>query len=273
MTDALAPESLRRKQYRNASNLDARIALHTLCSVNPQGWGPWLFEQIQSLELAPDAEILELGCGPGTIWCDNALRIPPGWRVHLSDFSEGMIAAAQQRLAGGDREFHFEVFNAETIPHPDDRFDAVFANHMLYHLPDRPKAFGEIARVLRPGGILVASTLSQGSMKEMETLVRHATERSDFAFARSSAQFALENAQQQLAPFFGQIEKRHYEDALEITDPAPLLGYLGSMIMDEPLREDELAAIGERTRQEIERTGVFRVGKDSGVFLARQPRA
>ncbi len=54
--------------------------------------------------------------------------------------------------------------------------------------------------------------------------------------------------------------------------PAPLLGYLGSLILEEPLRADELAAIGEAARQEIKRHGCFRVKKDSGVLLARLAR-
>ena len=269
MSDARSPEQLRSNQYRNANNLEARIALHALCSVNPQGWTPWLFEQIESLELSPTAAILELGCGAGTLWRDNAERIPPGWRIALSDFSEGMLEDARQALAALDHEFSFRVANAQDIPFPGNHFHAVFANHMLYHVPDRAKALAEIVRVLRPGGVLVASTLTRESMREIQTLVRGCTESDEFAFNRSGETFALDNAARQLAPFFGSIEERRYVDALEITDPAPLLAYLGSTIQEEPFRPSELDAIAEATRQEIAQHGHFRVRKDSGVFLAR----
>ena len=80
--------------------------------------------------------------------------------------------------------------------------------------------------------------------------------------------FALDKAEQQLTPFFQTIEQRHYVDALEITSPAPLLDYLGSIATDDPLRDDELAAIYEGARQEIASNGAFHVSKDTGVLLA-----
>ena len=55
-----------------------------------------------------------------------------------------MLEAAKARLTasgeGRDEQYTFEMANAEAIPHPPNRFDAVFANHMLYHVRDRPKA-------------------------------------------------------------------------------------------------------------------------------------
>jgi ubiquinone/menaquinone biosynthesis C-methylase UbiE len=273
MSRAESPAHLQGGQYRNAHNLDLRIGLHALCSVNPQGWMPWLFEQIDTLGLPPDARILELGCGPATIWCESASRIPAGWCIHLSDFSRGMLTDAGQRLAEAtaDRRFAFATANAEAIPFASGQFDAIFANHMLYHVRQRERALREIARALRPGGVLVASTLALGSMQEIQTLVRSCTSRQDFEFNRSTRRFALDNAQEQLSPFFRTIEERRYVDALEITDPEPLTGYLRSLISDDPLHDDELAAIEARTRQEIERHGAFRVAKDSGVLLARDP--
>lgn len=275
MSRADSPAQLQGGQYRNAHNLDLRIGLHARCSVNPQGWMPWLFEQIDALGLPQDAWILELGCGPATIWCENASRVPAGWRVHLSDFSRGMLTDARQRLAeaAGDRSFALATANAEAIPFASDRFDAIFANHMLYHVRQRERALGEIARALHPGGVLVASTLALGSMQEIQTLVRSCTSRQDFEFNRSTRRFALDNAQEQLSPFFRAVEERRYVDALEITDPEPLIGYLRSLIRDDPLRDDELAAIEARTRQQIERHGAFRVGKYSGVLLARDPKS
>jgi ubiquinone/menaquinone biosynthesis C-methylase UbiE len=272
-----SPARLQAGQYRNAHNLDLRIGLHALCSVNPQGWTPWLFEQIGTLRLAEDARILELGCGPATIWCENSPSVPVGWRIHLSDFSRGMLGDARQRLSELeieiDRNFAFAVANAEATPFASDHFDAVFANHMLYHVRQRERALAEIARVLHPSGVLVASTLARGSMHQIQTLVRSCTSRRDFEFNRSTKRFSLDNAQERLAPFFRTIEERRYVDALEITEPAPLIGYLRSLISDEPLRDDELAAIEERIRHEIAKHGAFHVDKDSGVLLARDLRS
>ena len=59
-------ESLK-KQYQNASNISARINLHRLYSQNKQGWFPWILE---NCHLAPGMNILETGCGDGTLWCE-----------------------------------------------------------------------------------------------------------------------------------------------------------------------------------------------------------
>jgi hypothetical protein len=69
-------------QYRNPANLNARIALHERCSTNRLGLSRWLFTQ---MDLPPRARILELGCGVGLFWTKNLDRLPPNWRVVLTD--------------------------------------------------------------------------------------------------------------------------------------------------------------------------------------------
>ena len=59
-------------QYRNASNLSARIRLHSLYSQNKQGWFPWIYEQCQIQE---GMKILEIGCGNGALWTENMNRL------------------------------------------------------------------------------------------------------------------------------------------------------------------------------------------------------
>src|SRR5215211_3214488 len=71
-------ESLRASQYRDASNLNARIALHEQFSTNSHSLPLWLFDQ---LELPDDARILEIGCGSGNLWAENTKRIPEGWQI------------------------------------------------------------------------------------------------------------------------------------------------------------------------------------------------
>ena len=85
--------------------------------------------------------MLTLGCGPGILWKTNAERVPSDWTVVVSDFSSGMVAEARANLNDGPNEFAVGMVNAETIPFADECFDAVTANHMLYHVPDREAAF------------------------------------------------------------------------------------------------------------------------------------
>ena len=60
-----------REQYKNAANLNDRIQLHVRFSTNPYDFHMWVFDQ---LKLGPDSRVLELGCGPGSLWRPNLAR-------------------------------------------------------------------------------------------------------------------------------------------------------------------------------------------------------
>jgi len=138
MTHATGQDYLR-AQYRAAPKLNARIAPHRRFGTAEVGWHEWVFDQ---LALPAGARVPELGCGTGRLWVQNAGRVSAGWQVTLSDSSPGMVAQAQQGLAARGRPSAFA----------GGSFDAVIANHMPYHVPDRPKLSAEVRRVLRPGG-------------------------------------------------------------------------------------------------------------------------
>ena len=57
-----------KKQYRDASNISARISLHKEYSKNPVSWFNWLFEKC-ALECG--ANVLEIGCGDASLWTQN----------------------------------------------------------------------------------------------------------------------------------------------------------------------------------------------------------
>ena len=141
---------LKSDQYRDSSNLDARVMIHQRFSTNPYGWFKWIFDTL--LKLSENAKILELGCGHGLLWKENIGRIPAGWHITLSDLSSGMLDAAWRNLVVSGRAFQFKEIDAQSIPFEDEAFDAVIANHMLYHVPDRPKAIAEIKRILKQAG-------------------------------------------------------------------------------------------------------------------------
>src|SRR4051812_24532278 len=86
---------LRGEQYRDSGNLRTRMALHERFSINSFGWHRWVFDH---LALASGSRVLELGCGPGRLWLENADRLPTGLRPTLSDYSLGMAQEARQNL-------------------------------------------------------------------------------------------------------------------------------------------------------------------------------
>lgn len=256
---------LANEQYKDASNFDARVQLHRLFSTNPYGWHKWAFDQ---LDLAPESRLLELGCGPGHLWRDNLDRIPEGWDLVLSDFSPGMVSEARAHLAGSGYSPGFVVADAQALPFPDASFDAVVANHMLYHVPDRPRAFFEIRRVLKPGGSFYASTLGAAHMRELTNLVTSFDPQIPFHTSQVPHLFGLENGAEQIAPYFPNVTLRRHEDSLLVTRAKPLVDYVLSSNAKIYLKGDKLAAFTSFVEQELSTNGPVHITKDSGMFLA-----
>jgi SAM-dependent methyltransferase len=256
------------EQYKDSGNLNARIALHDRCSVNEYPWQRWVFDHFTC---STEARILELGCGPGNLWRENADRIPVGWDITLSDFSAGMLDDARRNLSAVTHPFTFRVIDAATIPFDAMTFDAVLANHMLYHVPDRSQTLAEIQRVLKPGGRFFTSTVGETHMRELWELVD--VYRPGTITRRSvvTAGFTLENGAAQLSEWFSDVEMYSYEDALVVTEPDLLLAYIlsSSILITEPLSPGQQTALLALIKARIADHGAIHITKASGLFRAR----
>lgn len=263
------------EQYKTPENLRARIALHERFSSNPEPLHRWIFGRLGA---PAKARVLELGCGPATFWLKNAERVPPGWRVTLSDLSLGMVQAAREAVAPLPTRFAFEVADVQNLPFSEDSFDLVMANHMLYHVPDVAKALAEVRRVLKPGGRFYAATNGVRHLQELEDFVQaHLADRlPGLEFERLSLEnFTLENGEALLADVFEHVEMQSYPDALEVTEAEPLLDYILSMRRTQALVQDSgeaaLSSLIAETRRELERRlerGPIRIRKATGLFIA-----
>jgi len=259
----IADQTYLREQYKNAANLNDRIQLHVRFSTNQYDFHMWVFDQLQ---LAPDSRVLELGCGPGSLWRPNLARIPTGWQITLTDFSPGMLAEARANLSGA-RPFAFEQADAQVIPFADGNFDAVIANHMLYHVPDRAKAFAEIRRALRPDGPFYAATNGEAHMREMHDLVRQFDPRIGLWRQPGDQTFTIEQAQSELSHFFSHVLLHRYESALVVTEAEPLVAYVASMA-DANLTGARRAEFTQLVEQRIAADGAIHITKDTGLFEA-----
>lgn len=96
--------------------------------------------------------VLDLGCGPGSLW-DQWQMLPPLERLVGVDLSPQMINEAKRLHPEGD----FQVARAHELPFADGSFDLVIASAVLHHIPEEhlPSAFAEIERVLDEHGRLV----------------------------------------------------------------------------------------------------------------------
>jgi ubiquinone/menaquinone biosynthesis C-methylase UbiE len=253
-------------QYKNASNLNARIQLHTLFSTNKYGWCRWVFDR---LELPRNCQILEVGAGPGDLWLRNRDRLPDSWVVTVTDASPGMLEKTKENLAGNDHPFTFRVVDAQSIPFDDGSFDGVIANHMLYHVPDLNKGLSELRRVLKPGGRFYASTIGWSHMQGLRDLVCEFDPSVEYESPSQMISFALENGRNLLSTHFPEIEIHRYEDALLITAAEPLVAYVRSMATVRSTRINvDPTAFSQYVEAKIASQGAIHIVKDSGLFAA-----
>ncbi|RBY93847.1 SAM-dependent methyltransferase [Blastococcus sp. TBT05-19] len=103
--------------------------------------------------LRPGLDLLDVGCGPGTITVDLAARVAPG-RVLGLDVSADPLAEAREAAARAGVEVTFAVGDGYALDLPDASFDVVHAHQVLQHLTDPVAALREMARVCRPGGVI-----------------------------------------------------------------------------------------------------------------------
>lgn len=103
-------------------------------------------------------EVLEVGCGTGLVLRKLAEHAAHAVGV---DLSPGMLARARAR--GLD----VHEGSATALPFPDASFDAAVSFKTLPHVPDLPRALSEMARVVRPGGVLIAELYNPRSVRHL----------------------------------------------------------------------------------------------------------
>ena len=170
-----------------------------------------LFQTISGLR---PSHVLEVGCGPGEL--SERMRVELGASVAAVDVSPRMVGLARGR--GVDAQ----LGDVQDLPFPDASFDCAVAAWMLYHVPDVDRALGELARVVRPGGHLVAVTNHLDHVQELRAL---ADEPGTFESA-----FSGENGAALLTRHFERVEERDAAGTIRFPDREAVLAYLRASI-------------------------------------------
>lgn len=195
-----------RDQYATEHGLEARRSIYADTS------GPDAHDMmLEAVAAVRPRRVLEVGCGPG----EAAERIVRelGAEVVAIDQSERMVELATAR--GVDAR----VGDVQQLDLEDGAFDCVLAAWMLYHVPDVDRALGEIARVLRADGRLVAVTNAEDHLAELWGLV---------GIARVPHGFGRENGEELLRRHFARVERRDADGTVTLSDANAVRSYLGS---------------------------------------------
>jgi ubiquinone/menaquinone biosynthesis C-methylase UbiE len=124
------------------------------------------------LDVGPNSSVLEIGCGSGGYALHLADRV--GCHITGLDVNAPGIRNANQLAETGGLASRARFEQCDVSKHlafDDKSFNAVFANDVLCHIPDRPKVLGEIFRVLKPGGrMLFSDALVVGGMLSHEEI-------------------------------------------------------------------------------------------------------
>ncbi len=266
MTDMINQQYMLSDQYKTASKLGARIQLHERFSTNPLNFQHWVFDQ---LNLVTGVHVLELGCGPGSLWQKNLARIPQNCTLTLSDFSAGMVQEAQRTLLRDDNRFSFQLIDAQEIPFDDNAFDCVIANHMLYHVPDLPRALAEMRRVLRPQGRFYATTNGNMHLQEIRNfMLQSGFGESNGVMGFGNGTFKLENGLELLSSWYSQIELRRFDSDLAVTEVEPIVAFILASVKPESIDEQRVKTLRALVDQELAQYGVVHITKDTGIFIA-----
>ena len=259
---------LRDKQYKDPTNLNARIALHAQYARAEVPWYPWL----AGVVTWPDgADVLEVGCGPGLLW-ERIAPLLPHLRLTLSDLSEGMLDAARAVVAPIDsiELVATNVCDAQDLPFADASFDVVVANHMLYHVPEPTRAVAEFARVLRPDGVLIAATNGPHHLDVIAEISRQVLGWSSLDFV--DRRFGRTNGGAILESAFGDVTWHRHPSTLVCDDPAAVVAYIRSSASGQEASPEQLATLSQVVEERFEAAGgVVEMSMESGCFVAQRP--
>jgi SAM-dependent methyltransferase len=175
-----------RAEYEDETRLAVRQAAHA------SGEGPDALEILfEAVAQGRPSRVLDIGCGQGEL----AQRIASELDVEVVavDQSARMVDLTRER--GVDAR----LGDVQALDFPDGSFDCVIAAWMLFHVPDLDRALGEIGRVLRAGGRLVAATNGADHLQELYDLLGTNPVRSEFN---------AENGERELLRHFASVDRR-----------------------------------------------------------------
>jgi SAM-dependent methyltransferase len=234
--------SLVRREYANEERFRARRKVFTELVEGPNA-EELAFEAVA--EVRPE-RVLEVGSGLG--YLAERIQRELGAEVVALDLSPRMVDLARER--GVDAR----VGDVQELPFGEAEFDVAVANWMLYHVPDLDRALAELARVLRPGGRLVAATFGEDQLIELWRKLGNEHV--------AALGFNSESGAEALARHFTRVERRDALGTTVFPDREAVRDYVSSTIRGSHLagRVDEVPEFAEP----------FRARSSQALFVAEK---
>jgi len=184
----------------------------------------------------------------------------------LSDLSVGMVNIVWEKYSK-HKNMIAQKIDIQDISFPDNCFDIIIANHMLYHVPDLPKGLSEVRRVLKTGGKFYCATNGTGGMHQY---INEAfkTVNPQLNFFKEPSLFSLQNGKDKLSEYFTNIQRFDYEDSLAVTNTQDLMDWIKSAIGIFSFPENDLNGLYDYFEDIRQKDGAINIPKETGIFIS-----
>ena len=261
-----------RRQYSTEDNLRIRQEIHDKYTVPNVNFSEWA---LNALNLRGDERVLDVGCGNGLYYSRLRQRYP-----NVQYFGVDLF---EKMLLSHPSPVNLSVANIAHLPFPNASFDVVMANHVLFMVEDVDQAIVEMRRLLKPGGLLMATTNSSNNMPELQVLMRRAmvllSRSSGSSLSQASPsiteRFSLENGAPLLARHFYAVVRYDLPSALVFHSTDPAMTYLettrdmreGTLPPDVEW-DDVMVIMRQQINQLVKHLGELVINKLTGVLIA-----
>lgn len=238
---------------------------------------------LELVPLRPSALVLDAGCGWGRFtWPLIEEFGVASSNVTCSDSSLGMLLSAKQEAERRRHQPNFVAADIQALPFTARYYDGVMANHVLYHLPDIPAGVGELARVVKEDGWLLATTNSDDVRVPVLDFHYAALDKLGIDYVSEvHSPFSMENGKQILGSGFRSIDAIYFEDetqyysADEFLTSYKTIGRYRNLLVREDIdaeRKRKLPILVHQQAEDVIREhGVLRCPVRMGAFVCKDP--